>query len=336
MRRSLIRVTLALGLIASLSWSPSGDGLAQEKLSLKLAFATPPTTAWLPHFVAKDQGWLDRAGLHVEEVWLTGDANAVRAVLSGQVDVTATGVFATYAAITEGAALKAVASMQPRVDYQLLAHQKIGSVKDLAAARVGTAGPGGLTTHIPRMVMKKHNVDPSRASFVSIGGHDARMQAVVAGKVDVAIVGMLYASRAREFPNVAILTSISEEFPSMGYVYLVAGEKELANPQKRRAIETYVKLGIIEASRFIVKNPDRAAEIMQGRTPDLKLDLIKDVVRALTRAGVWGVNGGLEPEVTDYTLKLAHEMGSIKRALAGHEVIDRTIVDKLLGELGRM
>jgi ABC-type nitrate/sulfonate/bicarbonate transport system substrate-binding protein len=333
-RRALLLITFA-----AIACLPAGvqESVAQAKMSLKFVFATPPTTAWLPYFVAKDLGWLDRAGLKMEEIWLTGDANAIRALLAGQGDMTGTGVFATYSALVEGAKIKAIGSSQPTVDYQLLAHEKIRSVKDLAGARVGAAGPRGLVYEIPRLVMKKHGVDPNSASFASIGGHDARMQAVVAGKVDVALVGLLYTAKAtREFKNVRVLTTIRDEFPGLAYVYLVVNEKDLVNPEKRKAFETYVRLAVVEGSRFIMKNPDKAAEIMHGRTPDLKLDLIKEVVQALNRLNVWGVNGGLEPEVTEFTAKLAHDLGSIKRAVSVSEVIDQSIVEKLIGEMGKM
>ena len=332
--RSLVAVAFAVLLVALAGGGAVAPG--QEKMSLKLVFATPPTTGWLPHFVAKDLGWLDKAGLKVEEIWMTGDANAVRALLAGQGDMTATGVFATYSALVEEAKLKAIGSWQPTVDYQLLAQDRIKSVKDLTGVRVGAAGPRGLVYDIPRMVMKKHGIDPGTASFASIGGHEARMQAVVAGKVDVALVGMLYTAKALgEGRNVHVLTTVRDEFPGLGYVYLVGNEKDLANPERRKAFETYVRLAIIEGSRFVMKNPDKAAEIMHGRTPDLKLDLIQEVVRGLNRLNVWGVNGGLEPEITEFTVKLAYDLGSIKRPLGVGEVIDRSIVEKLLGEMGR-
>jgi ABC-type nitrate/sulfonate/bicarbonate transport system substrate-binding protein len=312
---------------------PAGAGA--QGTPLKLIFSTPPTTYALPHFVAKDLGWLDKAGLHVEEIWLTGGANAVRALIAGQGDLSVPGVSAVFSAIAEGARIRAIASWQPTVDYQLLAGENVKGFADLAGARIGAAGANDITTEIPRMLMKKHGVETSRTAFVAIGGHEARVQAIVAGKVDAAIVGLLYAMQAKALGRVHVLTTIREEFPGMGYVYVMANEKDLAS-EKRRALETYVRLGVIEASRFIVKNPDKAAEIMHARTPALKLELIREVVGGLSRLNVWGVNGGLEPEITGYSVKQAYESGSIKRALRADEVIDRTIVEKLLREVGTM
>ena len=62
-------------------------------MKLKVVFATPPTTYALPHFVAQDLGWLKSRGLTIEEVFLVGDANALRALLSGQGDLAAPGTF---------------------------------------------------------------------------------------------------------------------------------------------------------------------------------------------------------------------------------------------------
>ena len=309
---------------------------ASEKTTLKLVFPTTPTTFELPHFVAKDLGWLDDAGLNVEEVWLVGDANAVRTVVSGQADIAAPGTFAVYSALAEGARIRAIASWQPKVDYQLVARDTIKTIKELEGARIGAAGPRGLTIEIPRMVMKKHGADPSKASYVQIGGHEARLMATVANKVDAAIVSILYAAKAKEFPNIRVLSSIPAEFPGLAYTYLVVRDKDLTDPAKRKALETYVRVAVIEASRFIMKNPERAAKIMHGRTPDLKLEMIQDVIQALNTNNVWGVNGGLDVGSTEYTLRLAQEMGELKKPLSTGDVLDSSIVDTALSQAGRM
>jgi ABC-type nitrate/sulfonate/bicarbonate transport system substrate-binding protein len=312
-----------------------GPAAAQEKATLKIVFPTTPTTFMLPHFVAKDQGWLDKAGLTVEEVWLVGDANAVRTVISGQADIAAPGTFAVYTALAEGARIKAIASWQPKVDYQLVARDTIKTIKELEGARIGAAGPKGLTIEIPRMVMKKHGADPNKASYVQIGGHEARLQATVANKVDAAIVSILYAAKAKEFANIRVLSSIPAEFPGLAYTYLVVRDNDLTDPAKRKTLETYLRLAVIEGSRFIMENPERAAKIMHGRTPNLKVETIQEVVHALNVNNVWGVNGGLDAESTAYTLRLALEMDAIKKPLSAADVLDTSIVELALSQAGR-
>jgi NitT/TauT family transport system substrate-binding protein len=326
------RLLVALGLLAvTLSASRTA---AQAPAKLKLVFATPPTTYALPHFVAQDQGWLKQRGLDVEEVWLTGDANALRALLSGAGNIAAPGTFPTYSVVAEGGRIKAIGAWQPIVDYVLIAREGITSLKDVAGTRVAAASIGGLTTELPRMLLQKHGIDVGKTNFFSVGGHEARLQAVVGGKADAALVSLLYAAHGQRMAKLNIVADVAREFPGLGYTYLVVNEKDLANPEMRRAFEIYVRAAVIEASRFIVKNPDRAAEIMHKRTPNVEPDLIKDVVRSLVKAKVWGVNGGIDPEVTTFTAKLAVTLKSAPREIKAEELLDRSIVDRAIAELG--
>jgi ABC-type nitrate/sulfonate/bicarbonate transport system substrate-binding protein len=133
-----------------------------------------------------------------------------------------------------------------------------------------------------------------------------------------------------------IVADVAREFPGLGYSYLVVNERDLANPDTRHAFETYVRAAVIEGSRFIVKNPDRAAEIMHKRTPSVDLDLIKDVVRALVKAKVWGVNGGIDPEVTTFTARLAVTLKAAPREVKADELLDRSLVERVLAEVGTL
>src|SRR5438105_9417543 len=158
----------ALLMVLVIAGSASAQGM-----KLKVVFATPPTTYALPHFVAQDLGWLKQHGLTVEEVFLTGDANALRALLSGQGDLAAPGTFPAYSVVAEGGHIKAIGSWQPLVDYVMIAREGITSLKELANARIAAASIGGLTTELPKMLLQKHHMDTSRAVLFSDGGHAA-------------------------------------------------------------------------------------------------------------------------------------------------------------------
>ncbi len=326
---------LCCSLITLCSLAIAASAIAQAPLKLKVVFATPPTTYALPHFVAQDLGWLKQRGLEIEETFLTGDANALRALLSGQGDIAAPGTFPAYSVVAEGGRIKAIGSWQPIVDYVLVARPGITQLKELANARIAAASIGGLTTELPKMVLEKHGIDTSRTAFFSVGGHEARLQAVIGGKADAALVGILYAGQGKRLAKINVVANLAREYPGLGYSYLVVNEKDLANPEKRRAFEIYVRAAVIEASRFIMKEPDRAAEVLHKRMPDLQLDLIKDVVRTLNEANVWGVNGGIEPEITSFTAPLAASLKSAKREVKAAELLDRSLVDHILAELGR-
>ena len=62
-----------------------GDASAAQAAKIKMVFPGPVTTFSLPYLVAQKKGWMD--GLEVEDVHVTGDANAMRVLLSGNADI---------------------------------------------------------------------------------------------------------------------------------------------------------------------------------------------------------------------------------------------------------
>jgi hypothetical protein len=50
---------------------------------------------------------------------------------------------------------------------------------------------------------------------------------------------------------------------------------------------------------------------------------------------VWGVNGGLEPNIEEATTRLAVELGTISAPIAPGEILNARFVDAALRDLGR-
>src|SRR5262249_43165629 len=71
------------------SFGFSGDARAAGAGKIKMVVPGPTTTFSLPYIVAHKNGWLD--GLEVEDVHVTGDANAMRVLLSGNADIALVG-----------------------------------------------------------------------------------------------------------------------------------------------------------------------------------------------------------------------------------------------------
>ena len=59
------------------------------------------------------------------------------------------------------------------------------------------------------------------------------------------------------------------------------------------------------------------------------------MIRELTKQKLWGVNGGLDREITDFTVKLSLEMGELKTPLKHEQVMDDSINDAVLKKLGK-
>ena len=299
---------------------------------IKMAFPGPATTFSLPLYVAQKKGWL--GDLEVEEVVVTGDSNAMRVLLSGNADIALVGTLNVLASIHSGAKVRAVHSWQPIGDYSLvLATGRGSSLSDLVGKTFATSGPGALPDQLPKLVMRKYNVDASSTRFVQVGGHAARLQAVYGGRADATLINTITAMKGVQEGKVTVLTRISKEFPGLGYVWNMVRADSVNNPQLAAVYQTMTEAGI-RASRYIMENPDEAAEIMHARVPDLNLEFLKAVVRDLNTENLWGVDGGIDPKIQEYTATLNKELGNLPVAAPASDVLDQRFVAAAMTKLG--
>src|SRR5438270_2701324 len=219
------------------------EASAAAATKIKMVFPGPVTTFSLPYLVAQKKGWM--ADLEVEDVHVTGDANAMRVLLSGNADIALIGTLNVLASIHAGANVRAIHSWQPIGDYSLvLATGKGSKLADLAGKTFASSGPGGLPDQLPRLVMRKHGVDESTARFVQVGGHSARLQAVIGGRADATFVNTVTALKGVKDGKVTVVARLSAEFPGLGYVWNVVRTEALAKPELASAFQTMTDIGI--------------------------------------------------------------------------------------------
>src|SRR2546423_9562176 len=134
------------------------DASAAHAGKIKMVFPGPVTTFSLPYLVAQKKGWL--GDLEVEDVHVTGDANAMRVLLSGNADIGLIGTLNVLASINAGASIRAVHSWQPIGDYSLvLATGKGSKLPDDASTIFASSGPACLPDHLARLIMPQHGID---------------------------------------------------------------------------------------------------------------------------------------------------------------------------------
>ena len=305
---------------------------AASAAKIKFVFAGPPTTFSLPLYVAEKKGYL--GDLDVEEVNVTGDSNAMRALISGNADIGFIGMVNVLASIQAGAKVVAINSWQPIGDYSLvLAKGKGTALSDLAGKTFATSGPGALPDQMVRLILKKYNIDDSTANFVQVGGHAARLQAVLGGRADAAFVNTVTSLRSVQDGKVTVLTRLSKEFPGLGYCWNVVRTDELTDPERSAALQTLTEASI-RAVRYIIANPDETAAIMHEHVPELDVDYLKAVMRDMNSEHLWGVDGGLDPKIEEFTADLNVKLGNLAAAPAQNNVLDTRYVAAALKKLG--
>jgi NitT/TauT family transport system substrate-binding protein len=314
---------------ATLSFAAPATVNAQAP-KLRIVFPSSSATLVLPFYVAQKKGWLD-----ADTTFVSGDANAVRALLSGTSDLAVVGDFNVFAAIGEGAKLKGISAWQGVNDYNLIVTPKINSLKDLEGKVFAATGPGGPPEEFTRLLFKKHGIDASKVQFIAVsGGHANILQALIAGRADGGLVNTLTAVQGEKGGKVKVLTPMAKEYPNLGYCYNIVRDQTLNDPKFKQELATFVEAGI-KAARFIAKNPDEAAAILRERLPDLDPAVTKAVVEKLSHDGVWGINGGIEESAVKDTLDVFRNTGLLKGNVEPAQVVDRRFVNDALAKLGK-
>jgi ABC-type nitrate/sulfonate/bicarbonate transport system substrate-binding protein len=315
---------LALGF----AWNASAEAQVQQ---LNVVFPAVSETLYLPFLVAQHQGLINAKAIQV-----SGDANALRALLSRTADIAIVGDFNVFSAAAEGAPVRVIGSWQGVNDYQMVVSKDIANFQDLSGKVYATTGPGAPPEEFSKLVFKKHGVDPSKIQFVAIGGggHATLLQAVLAGRAAGTLVTTSNALQGDRTGKAKVLTSVAKEFPKLGYVYSVVRADELADPAKRAALQQFVSASIA-ASRYIEAHPDEAAKFAVQQYPASDPDILTKTVLSLSNEKVWGVNGGIEPDLTQATLKIALDTGLLKKPIDGSTLFDTKLVDEAIAKMGK-
>lgn len=318
------------GVVAAVAMCAGWSATATAQEKLKVVFPAISETLSLPFLVAESQGWLNADAIQV-----SGDANALRALLSGSADIAIVGDFNVFSAVAESAPIRAVGSWQGVNDYQMVVDTKINKFSDMVGKTFASTGPAAPPEEFSKLVFKKHGVDPGQIQYIAIGGggHATLLQAVLAGRAAGTLVTTSNALQGMKGGKVKILASVAQEFPALGYVYSVVRSDELKDPAKRAAIQAFV-LASIKASRYIAAHPAEAAKFAVQKFPASDPEVLTKAIAMLTEAKVWGVNGGIGPDATSETLRIARSTGLLKKDLAPSQVFDTQLVDAAIAQVG--
>ena len=321
--------------LAAVVLSGAASVAAQAQNSMTLAMPTTAAPYLLPFFVAQDLGWYEKAGLKVKETVVTGDTNCLRAVITGDADTTYIGPNTIMQGKANGAKIKMIGSFQPIVDYRIMARKEVaGSLKDLSDKRWAISSVGGMLQALPKLLMKKHDIDSSKMVFMSVGGYAARYQALLAGTVDASLLDTMLMLRGEKDGRLKYVGSIADSFPKMGFVYFAVREGDLSNAEKRKALQIFMTEGM-KGARYIVDHPREAAEIMEKRLKGSDVDGMTEVLKQMTALGVWGINGGTERDVFEFSEDVYRSTGEIKSEVRYGDLMDTTLADASVKELGK-
>ena len=325
--RKMTAFTVAFTLASTLAL----PAIAQELKTIRFGM-TPKSFVESAQIIAVQQGIFEKNGLKVELVELSGDVLILRALLAGDLDVATVGSYVVINAAQKGAQVRAFVTPVPEQPHMLVATKAVGKWTDLVGKNFAVSEPGAISYTFPRVILSQMGVNPDRVNWLALGGNSARQKALLTGVVDATLIHKERAFQvARSDSRFHVIGSTGDYLKGVPLVWHTAKTDWLsANPDVARR---YTK-SIIEAVRFAMDNKSamlKLGEELIGKDP-VSVD---EAYEAYRTSKVWGVNGGLDKEGFEFTIKLGMETKELREPIAFDKVVDTRFVDAALQELGR-
>ena len=294
---------------------------------------SPPSLDSISPYVAIDKGFFKKQGLDVEVVEIRGDATHVKALLSGEIDVSINmGATQGIVSASKGAKIRLWVVANPITPYHFVARKDAGTtLQALVGKSVAVSGIGAISYHIPRIVLERSGIDPEKMKYVAVGSPADRFKALVAGKIDATVVTNTEAAKLSSYPEIAALVNVPKIVPEIPYEFGMAREDYI-----QKNADTLYKLtkAIIEANRWIAANKSGTVEVARKVLPDESAEVLS---RAYDMADprLWGVNGDISEASYKYTVDFLLKVGYMEKPVPYDQFFDRRFVDRAVKELGR-
>ena len=333
MATKIRRLTAEIALLGVFLLLLSGLGDAQT-IKIKMGSSlSPPSLESITPYVAVEKGFFKKYGLDVEVVEFRGDAIHVKALLSGDIDMSINmGATEGIVGAAKKAPIKLWVVANPTTPYHFVARKESGTtLAALVGKSVAVSGIGAISYHIPRIVIERSGIDPEKFKYVAVGSPADRFKALIAGKVDATVVTNTEVAKLAAYPEILDLVNVPKVVPEIPYEFGMAKEDYI-----QKNSDTLYKLAraIIEANRWIVANRAGTIEVARKILPDESAEVLGKTYD-LADPRLWGVNGDISEGSYNYTVEFLKKVGYLETPVPYGQFFDRRFVDRALKELGR-
>jgi len=144
------------------------------------------TVTMMPVAVAKEQGFFQKEGLNVETVLMPASLN-IKVLLSGDIQY-ATTITSGVVANVRGVNTRVVMCFVDRPLLDLVGNPEIGSIGDLKGKLVGISSRGGLHDVTMRRIFAQSGMDPTQATFITVGEQGAMLAGIRSGRISAGLL----------------------------------------------------------------------------------------------------------------------------------------------------
>jgi len=296
---------------------------AQEKVRITYA---NNSLSFLTAFIAKDRGFYANNGLNAELVQVRPSV-AIAAIVSGGADF-AEVLGSAIRSAARGIPVRAVSTSIRAPFFSLVVHPDIKSVKDLKTRTIGVTSVGGTNQISTRLLLQHFGIDPDRdVKMLAIGEEKFMAEALKVRHVDAVMVAPPFSIvlKREGFP----LLAHTAQIVSIPFVGLSTTVEKLR--QNRSQVKKALRAEM-EALRYLRENPAGSVEVIRKRFA-MDEAMARESYAAVLDA--FSKDGRIDAQGIDNLLDLEKRTGLIAKTVTVDQVVDISVGEEVLKELGR-
>ena len=226
---------------------------------IRIAYVSPSLSHAIP-WIGKDTGIFRKHGFDSEVILITGSPRVVQALLAGDIEYAVAGDTPAIRARMGGADAVILASLSSVSNMKLMVNPKSGikRITDLKGKVLGVSQYGSEADVVARIMISRGGLGPRDVNILQLGGHSQAAQALIAGKLDAAILGvqgLIVADKA----GARVLVTAQEFNICAPNGTLMATRSYLQ--RNRDAVMRFMR-GFVEAVHFFKTQREKSVAIM--------------------------------------------------------------------------
>jgi NitT/TauT family transport system substrate-binding protein len=322
-----------IGVVASVAAAGTSGSRDAKLTTVRIGLALiPPKMTFIGFYVARDQGFFKKNGVDVKLMGEGDGVKSLRGAAAGAFDMAGTSADDVIAAAAQGGGITSVWGYAMPLDTAIVADQSVKTAADLKGKKIAITDPGGFSDVQVRAVLAQAHVNAKDTQIISLPDRSAFLPSIVAGRIDAAPFHADdgFAAQAED-KNLHVIAAVYKSLPYWWYGSLAVTDKYKAANQ---ATVAKVIKAMIQADRWIYSHRAKTIAIGVKETQESRAAVTKayDFLKA---AHEWTVNDGLEKGRVMTTMRYEHKLKQIPKVPAYTDVVDLSIVNGVLKQLGR-
>jgi NitT/TauT family transport system substrate-binding protein len=254
---AVLLLTLALLIPDSSSANPYLPKPGEAPINIRVG--TCGTSGGFIHlYSALANGIFEKYGIKVENVTLRGGAVTITALVTDGIQFLYCSADPQIPRMAAGAEAKIVSSLIVGLPWVLMGKSDIKRPADLKGRTIPVSRPGGLTDHLAKAVLRKHNLTTQDVKLLHIGGTGQLepYNALLQGLADAVLVTPPLDVRAKRDGYHLIFSLQDLDVPSI-YSSILTNLKTIK--ERPQIVQRFVA-AMSETIYFVEKNPEKASQ----------------------------------------------------------------------------